>query len=105
MGGRAIGRWIDPVFPLADTKSPSCGGKIVDGRFSVLPSGGASPGTFRVEITASRNTGRKVINPRDGALIDEIVQYIPPRYNRNSELKATVGDQSDNRFEFVLTSK
>jgi hypothetical protein len=64
-------------IPQGNTKSPTCGGKISEGRFSIASEGGAASGTFRVEITALRNTGRKVRNPRDGAMIDEIVQYIP----------------------------
>jgi hypothetical protein len=91
--------------PQGDTKSPTCGGKISQGRFSIAPKGGAACGTFRVEITAVHSTGRKVTRPQDGKLIDESEQFIPARYNRQSELTATVGDNGSNRFPFVLKSK
>jgi hypothetical protein len=92
-------------LPKADTKSPTCGGTIAQGQFSIAPAGGAACGTFRVEITALRNTGRKATNPKDGKLIDEIEQFIPARYNRQSELSATVSDIGPNDFQFALTSK
>ena len=57
-------------IPQAGTKSPTCGGNISQGRFSILPAGGASCGTFRVEITAARNTGRKVMNHQVGKLVE-----------------------------------
>jgi len=91
--------------PQAGTKSPTTGGTISQGRFSISPAGGAFAGTFRVEITAVRNIGRKVKDPVSGKLMDELEQYIPARYNRQSELTATVTEQGPNQFEFALKSK
>lgn len=45
--------------PQQGTKGPTAGGKISEGRFSVSPEGGTFSGTFRVEITAVRKTGKK----------------------------------------------
>ena len=94
-------------LPQASTKSPTCGGTISQGRFSIAPAGGAAGGTFRVEITAVRNTGRKVTSFHMGRSIekDEGEQYIPVRYNSQSELTATVTERGPNRFEFALKSK
>jgi hypothetical protein len=92
-------------MPQLGTKSPTCGGTIARGRFSISPAGGAACGTFRVEITAVRNTGKRVMNPKEGKLVDEILQYIPARYNQHSELTATVTEQGPNRFEFTLKSR
>ncbi len=92
-------------IPQGDTKSPTCGGTISQGRFTISAKDGAAPGAYRVEITALRNTGKRVTNPRDGTMIDEIVQYVPPQFNRQSTLTATVDDRADNRFEFAITSK
>jgi hypothetical protein len=92
-------------LPQPGTKSPTCGGTVSQGRFSIAPTGGAACGAFRVEITAIRDTGRKVKEPREGKMIDELVQFIPERYNRLSELTATVTEQGPNRFEFALKSK
>jgi hypothetical protein len=91
--------------PQDNTTSPTCGGKISQGRFSILPKDGAARGTFRVQITAVRNTGRKLTRPQDGQQMNETEQFIPARYNQNSELTATVGDKETNQFEFALKSK
>ena len=94
-------------LPQAGTKSPTCGGTISEGQFSIAPAGGAACGTFRVEITALRNTGRKVTSFYMGQSIekDESEQYIPARYNSQSELTAPVTEQGPNRFEFALKSE
>jgi hypothetical protein len=92
-------------LPQADTQSPTCGGRISQGRFSIAPKGGAACGTFRVQITAVRNTGRKATRPQDGQQMDETEQYIPARYNRQSELSVTVGDKGPNQYEFALRTR
>jgi len=99
-------------FPQPGTRGPTAGDNIVDGRFSIAPAEGTMAGTFRVEITASRKTGRKVADPTvqmmnpdaESALIDQTEQYIPARYNKQSELTAEVQEGRSNSFEFELTS-
>jgi len=70
-------------------------------------------GAFRVPISATRKTGKKVFDPTakmldsgatDG-MVDEIVQYVPARYNKQSELTVDVVDGGENRFEFALNSE
>jgi hypothetical protein len=92
-------------IPKGETKSPTCGGTISEGRFSILPTQGAGCGTFRVEITAIRSSGKKIRHPQSGNMMDEFVQYIPARYNEKSELTATVGSSGANSFDFSLKSK
>jgi hypothetical protein len=92
-------------LPQSGTKSPTAGGKIADGRFTIAPSGGAASGTFRVEITALRKTGKKAKDPMLGRTIDELVQCVPPCYNRDSQLTANVTEQRTNHFEFTLKSR
>ena len=100
-------------YPEPGTRGPTAGGKIVDGEFTVAAEKGTMEGTFRVQISATRKTGKKVFDPTaemldsgstDG-MIDEIVQYIPARYNKQSELTADVVDGGENRFEFALSSE
>ena len=76
--------------PQRGTESPSAGGKIVDGYYSVDSEGGVLPGKFRVEITAKRPTGKKVPNRFTGEMVMLEEQYLPERYNRNSQLELTV---------------
>ena len=93
-------------LPQPGTGGPSAGGKIMDGRFSIARLDGTFAGEFRVEITASRKTGRQVESPfAPGRFTDESVQYLPAQYNSQSELTAQVTDDGANRFEFTLSSQ
>ena len=91
--------------PLPGTKSPTAGAKVVDGKFSIPAQKGTFDGKFRVEITATRASGRKVPDRWTGKLVDDYQQYLPARYNTASKLKADVQTGVSNRFEFSLESK
>ena len=81
---------LAPVDPhIAPT-----GGKVVDGQFKLR----GKPGKFRIEIEAIRETGKR--DPVDNGLLGEM--YIPPRYNRESELTAEVTRDGSNKFDFAL---
>jgi len=92
-------------LPQPDTGGPTAGGKITQGHFSISTKGGTFVGTFRVEISATRKTGRKVMDAMLGRKVDEIVQYLPTRYNQQSKLTAQVQGDGPNRFEFTLSSE
>jgi hypothetical protein len=81
------------------------GAKIADGRFTIPAEKGATPGKYRVEIGASRPSGRKVPHPVSEQPMDELVQFLPERYNLQSTLTAEVTAESPNRFEFALSLK
>jgi hypothetical protein len=105
LDGKPLAEGSIVFVPQPGTKSPTCGGTISEGHFSIAPAGGAFTGKFRVEITAIRTTGRKVARRQDGKMMDETAQVIPARYNAQSELTATVTEKGPNRFEFPLKSK
>jgi len=91
--------------PLAGTKGPTAGGQIRAGKFSVAPDQGVLAGKFRVEITATRKTGSKMPAALGDGMVDVMEQYIPVRYNRQSELVAEVTDTGPSQFEFALSSQ
>lgn len=93
-------------FPQLDTKGPTAGASIVDGKFTINAKKGPLPGKFHVQITATRLTGRKIIAPppTEGT-VDEIEQYLPARYNTMSELEAELTDEGPNHFEYDLSSE
>ena len=104
--GKPLGEGDIVFFPQPGTLGPTAGGQIVQGHFSVAPEGGTLAGTFRVEITATRKTGEQVKDPTlDNALVDRYEQYLPTRYNQQSELTAEVTETGPNRFEFPLSSQ
>lgn len=91
-------------LPQTGTQGPSAGSSIEDGAYSVPASKGTFPGIFRVEITAERKTGRKIHGPL-GETVDQVMNYIPARYNQMSELSVDVQTDGDNEFSFALESK
>ena len=92
-------------IPLEGTNGPSAGGQIKEGRFAVESDKGVFPGSFRVEIISSRETGRKAQDRVTGEMTTIKAQFLPPRYNRNSELTADVKKSGPNEFEFALESR
>jgi len=91
-------------IPDANTRGSDAGGRIQEGRFSIGVTGGTFSGTFRVEITANRETDRKQVDDITGKLVPVIQQVIPARYNEQSELTAEVREDGTNEFEFALSS-
>ncbi len=88
--GHIIFTPVDPsIGPDAD--------KIVDGRFSFR----ASPGEKRVEVFADRPVGE----PDPVMKLQRKEQYIPTRYNEETELVAQVSDSGGNEFAFELVAK
>jgi len=90
--------------PMPGTEGPTAGGPIRDGQFSIASDQGTFAGTFRVEISAHKKTGRKIPGALGGE-VDETVSIIPERYNRQSELTADVEKGAANEFEFELTAR
>ncbi len=66
-----------------------------------VDSRGIPVGENRVEITASRSTGKQIKNEM-GEMEDEIEWYIPEKYNTNSELTMEIAP-GDNPRDFTLT--
>ena len=73
-------------IPASGTGGPSAGGEIDNGEFAIEPAKGVLCGSFRVEITASRKTGRKVRDRISGQTTEVFAQFLPPQYNVNSYL-------------------
>ena len=92
--------------PTGDTKGPAAGGTIEDGQYSIAVAKGPVVGRNRVEIHATRKTGRKVQAPMSdrGVLTDEIVEAVPARYNSQSTLEMNV-KAGDNALDFTLTTR
>ena len=100
-------------IPLPGTQGPTAGGQIVEGSFHIVPKGNTMAGTFRVMINASRKSGKQIFDPTASAMdpeamngmVDEYEQYIPARYNEQSELTAEVTADGQETFEFALSSQ
>lgn len=104
LDGAALPKGSIAFRPVDSAGGPSAGSEIVDGQFLVPADKGVRPGTFRVEITAMRKTGKSYKDPVFGQT-DVEVQYVPTKYNVQSELTIDVPVESAEGLTFELTSE
>ena len=90
-------------FEPADGAGPTTGGFITGGQYDLTGEARATVGEKIVRIIGSRKTGRKIPagNP-PGAMVDEWVQCVPPRYNDQSTLRVQITPGRDNTHNFDL---
>ena len=78
------------VFEPADGIGSAAGGLITGGQYRLEGEAGVPPGGKIVRITASRKTGN-MVEPMPGARkVDEVLPYIPAKYNQTSELTVDI---------------
>jgi len=93
------------LIPDEGTSGPTAGAIISNGRFTIDGAKGTFAGRFRVEILATRPTGQSTVDPVTGERVPVRAQYVPARYNAESELTAEIVAGQPNRLEFNLASK
>jgi hypothetical protein len=89
-------------FESTDGKGSVTGGVITAGKYDVPGAVGTTPGEKIVRITAVRKTGRRIPSGEGSGLVDEIVPYIPSRYNTESTLRVQVTSGKVNTHDFHL---
>ena len=94
------------LSPIEGTSGPSTGAAIERGKYDLRQEDGPrAGGTYRVEITAY-GTERTYTPNASGKGPTTIIreQFLPARYNRESQLRLKVSRVSDeNRHDFELT--
>jgi hypothetical protein len=98
--GQPIGEG-DIIFRSTDPAEHAYAGKIQDGSFSLS----ATPGTKRVEITASRVVEGKFVEDNPGEKTPVRESYIPAKYNTDSELTIEIPSRGARDLKFDLTSQ
>lgn len=96
------------VFEPLDAKQGQIREAVVtNGAFSLPDTQGVPAGMeFRVLIKGFRKTGRKYPAADPALAYDEVEQYLPGKYNADSNLRATFApEQEKNQFRFELSSK
>ncbi len=83
--------------PEVGQPGTATGGKIENGKYSIR----ASEGNMIVSIRAQKK--ETVQDPEHGEVIN-MIDLVPEKYNRQSELKATV-NAGKNKIDFDLQSK
>jgi hypothetical protein len=90
-GGKPIVEGEIRFVPTGDTRGPTSAGAIENGSYKIVARGGVPVGSHRVEIRACRAAAGGKQHPGlpgDGATSKE--QYLPKKYNDQSELTATI---------------
>jgi hypothetical protein len=103
--GRPIDKGYIKFIPQNDTRGPAAGANIENGKFAIAAEGGPFAGFFRVEITAMRAGNRKAYDPESDRTVSVMEQYIPAKYNAQSELTATIEAKQSSPLDFPLRSK
>lgn len=92
-------------LPLdADGKSRVSGGEVINGEFDFGEASGANAGTYRVQISWHKGTGKFQTDPDSGEKYEVRVEGLPAKYNNASELTVTVPSE-DNRYDFDLMTE
>ena len=94
--------------PVEGTTGPASGSEIVSGQYQVKARGGLPEGTYRVEITAYRdigvNTSSSNASQQESILGPAKEQYIPSKYNSDSEVTIVVSLDETSQRDFELHS-
>jgi hypothetical protein len=92
-------------YPMEGTHGPNAGAVIEDGEYSIPAEKGVAVGKNRVEIRATRATGRRVPSlMAPGTLVDEVVEFVPAEYNTRSTLVHDI-NRGNNTVNFELSTK
>jgi hypothetical protein len=91
--------------PTDGTKGSSSGTEIKNGHYEISRVDGPAIGWNRVEIRATRKTGKMIQKPfaPAGQMAEEQVESIPPQFNSQSILKVEI-KPGDNTADFQVTS-
>ncbi len=101
-GGKPIPEGNIKFDPAEESQGSAGSGKILDGRFEIPLDAGMHAGKYLVSITANKKSGRTVKQfDSTTAKMEEIVQYIPDRYNLQSQLQADL-TPGENTQDFAL---
>lgn len=93
-------------LPIDNTPGPATGGPIENGRFHLPRQKGLVVGKHRVEIIATRPTGKLVEEgsggDQPGSMVTDVEQFIPEEFNTRSKLVVEITPESSKSLEFVL---
>ena len=90
------------LSPVKGTSGPVIGTRIEDGKFRTPRDDSPFAGTYRVEITGSRKTGRTIRRAPLHLEEEEYEQDLPARHNKLSERTIEVTNDGENEFDFAL---
>ena len=77
---------------------------VEGGAYEVPADLGAAPGTFKVEISWAKKTGRRVPSADPGIMMDETREAVPAKYNSRTTLTVAI-KPGENVHDFPLKSQ
>ncbi|MFI4876205.1 MAG: hypothetical protein ACIALR_12730 [Blastopirellula sp. JB062] len=96
--GKPIERGDILFTPVVGSSNPASGAIIENGKFRADNKGGVPVGKFSVKIT-----GVRVTNPGQVGDIEEVMQYIPAKYNERTTLEIEIpADEPQMQHDFTL---
>jgi hypothetical protein len=104
-GGAPIEEGQIRLFPIDGTPGHGAATRIEQGRYAFAPTAGLFAGEYLVAVSATRATGRMLAGeglPGEPDMVPEILQYIPERYNQDSQLRITL-KPGENEHDFTLS--
>jgi len=106
LDGKPIEHGVIQFLPVAGTIGPETGGVIENGSYEIPKQRGPVVGQCRVELRASKKTGRKIQDPtgRPGVLTDEFKEMFPTAANTDSSLVRDIKDEP-NTLDFDIRTK
>jgi hypothetical protein len=108
--GQPIPEGTIRLDPLGESDAPPASAPIQNGKYEIPSSSGLQPGKYRVAIMAVAKTGRtvKAFEQLEGesGTVEQLYQYIPEAYNREStlEVELNAGDNPGKNFELTPQS-
>lgn len=90
--GQPIPRGNIRFIPINNTKGPTSGATITDGKYHVMNKGGVPLGEHKVTVTAFR----KIANmPEHLKAEGGLKQYLPQKHHKKSQLKVTITEDKE----------
>ena len=105
IGGEKVQSGQVRFVPVEGTSGPANAAPIVDGQYRIDGRGGVVAGKHRVEVVATKKTGRQVMqhNGFERVMGDEFVRISPPIYaGKQSPITAEITVDSDGRFDIAI---
>ncbi len=106
LDGQPIDQGVIQFLPVEGTVGPETGGVISKGQYDIPRERGPIVGKSRIELRASKKTGRKIQDPtgRTGVQTDETKEMFPSSFNTNSSLVREIKAEP-NTLDFDIQTK
>lgn len=95
LDGKPLEKGSILFVPIDGTKGAATGGPIENGRYQLPRQAGAAVGWNRVEIRATRSTGKMIQYAPGTSPSMEILQLVAPQFNAKSTLKINVQPETN----------